>query len=176
MTPPPPFPPAPLPPLQALLDRALPIPRAPEMDARRVRYMLRLTMPPGVPCDVPDYVAIVTHVAWSWLDPHKQIATVLLFDGATATLTISSPTPYDCPELVWHRHPSEVPFGYDPKLGRWRRYPELSSLAAEHAEAIARLDVAAVAAVRTERHRARGLKAAETRRRNRAAADSLVNA
>lgn len=63
-----------------------------------------------------------------------------------------------------------VAFGYDRKLGRWRRYPELMSLAAEHAEAISRLDVAAVAVVRAERHRARALRAAETRRRNRAAA------
>lgn len=170
MTPLSPFPPAPLTPLLALFDRALPIPRASEMDARRVRYMLRLTMPPGLPSDVPDYVAIVKHVTWSWLEPYKQIATVVLFDGATAILTISSQTPYDHPELIWDRHPSEVPFGYDRKLGRWRRYPELMSLAAEHAEAISRLDVAAVAAVRAERHRARALRAAETRRRNRAAA------
>lgn len=165
-----------LPPMVALLDAALPIPRVSDEEDRRVRFVLRLVMPPGLPSDAPDYVVVVRAV--TWLPPERSVITAMLFDGGDAILSVYAATaPGGDPRLVWHRHPFELPFGYDRALGRWRRYPELMGIAAAQEDAIARLDVeGAAAAARAERNRARALKAAETRRRNRAAADALVNA
>jgi hypothetical protein len=119
--------------------------------------------------EAPDCIIAVTHVDQHV--PDRILADVILFDGGSALIELRLPSGAgERPGVQWFADDGAVPFGWDLRNRRWRRFPESvgdNSLYLDPFEREAQKE--ALKEARAARRRAGYAKAAETRARNRAA-------
>lgn len=147
------------------LDAATAYARADSDKEALVRRYLRDAIMEGVGLETPDCIIAVTHVDQH--GPGRILADVILFDGGSALIELRLPSgAEEMPGVQWFADDGAVPFGWDARNGRWRRFPENvgeNSLYLDPFEREAQKEAKAA------RRRAGYAKAAETRARNRAA-------
>ncbi|MCJ2136858.1 hypothetical protein MKK69_22870 [Methylobacterium sp. J-026] len=105
--------------LVPLLDGAIPYERASPDDEEAVRQRLRALTGPGI----PDPIIAVVHVEWH--GPARCLADVVVFDGGRVQVefrgTLALPPWLG---MRWHADAAALPFGWDDRAGKWRRYPD----------------------------------------------------
>jgi hypothetical protein len=124
--------------LVPLLDALLPFERVASEDEMSIRPLLRRALLVDDLPDVPDCIIVVNKI--DRLGPDRILVTLVLFDGAQAMFELRlSQSTDERPGIMWFAKDEDVPFGWDPRLRRWRRYPELVGIADDHRDAFARV-------------------------------------